>query len=169
LAGTDPEWDTTNTKYDSEMTAEGKECTLYRMAKVHHFLEIWQGSQNLHATQKESRAQNEQMTTIRLITDPEEIVKASRSLFHHDGVAASQMSERSPWPPALFAKDLRGGRSEIVYVNRIWRIHCHPVEIDEDSAPESVSDTNIFLNWNRNWDTPIASEADCAADDKSNI
>jgi hypothetical protein len=47
------------------------------MAKVHDLLEMWQGSQNLHATQQESRAENKQMTTVGYISDTEEIVKAS--------------------------------------------------------------------------------------------
>jgi len=64
LAGTDPELDTPNTENDSEMKKEVEERKLYRMAKVHDFLEMWQGRQNLRATQKESRAQNKQMTAI---------------------------------------------------------------------------------------------------------
>jgi len=56
LAGTDPELDTTNTENHSEMKKEAEERKLHRMAKVHDFLEMWQGSQNLHATEKESRA-----------------------------------------------------------------------------------------------------------------
>jgi hypothetical protein len=57
LAGTDPELDNANTENDSEMKKEAEERKLHRMAKVHHFLEMWQGSQNRRATQKESRAQ----------------------------------------------------------------------------------------------------------------
>jgi hypothetical protein len=77
LAGTDPELDTANTENDSEMKKEAEESTLHRMAKVYDFLEMWQGSQNLRATQKESRAQNKQMTAIGYISDTKEIVKAS--------------------------------------------------------------------------------------------
>jgi len=62
LAGTDPELDTRNTENDSEMKKEAEERKLHRMAKVHYFLEMWQGSQNLRATQKESHARNKQMT-----------------------------------------------------------------------------------------------------------
>jgi len=58
LAGTDPKFDTMNTENDSEMKKEAEERKLHRMAKVHDFLEMWQGSQNLRATQRESRAQN---------------------------------------------------------------------------------------------------------------
>jgi len=58
LAGTHPELDTTNTENDSEMKKEAEEWKLHTMAKVHNFLEMWQGSQNLRATQKESRTQN---------------------------------------------------------------------------------------------------------------
>jgi len=50
LAGTDPELDTTNTENDLEMKKEVVESKMHRMAKVHDFLEMWQGSQNLHAT-----------------------------------------------------------------------------------------------------------------------
>jgi len=94
------------------MKEEAEETKLHRMAKVHDSLEMWQGSQNLCATQKESRAQNKQMTAVGYISDPEEIVKASWSLFQHDGAAAFKLSERSPLPPPpLSAKDLPGGRT----------------------------------------------------------
>jgi hypothetical protein len=56
LAGTDPESDTLNTENDSEMKKEAEERTLHRMAKVEDCLEMWQGSQNLRATQMESCA-----------------------------------------------------------------------------------------------------------------
>jgi hypothetical protein len=169
LAGTDPELDTMNTEYDSEMKKEAEERKLHRMAKVHDFLEMWQGSQNLRATQKESRAQNKQMTAVGYISDTEEIVKSSWSLFQHDGAAAFKLSERSPLPPALSAKDLPGGRTQILNVRRIRRINRHPVESDEDSAPESISDTEDWLNWNGDLDNPNDSEEDCAADDDSDI
>jgi hypothetical protein len=71
LAGTDPELDTTNTAIDSEMKKEVEEKKLHRIAKVHDFLEMWQGSQNLRAMQKESRAQNKQITAIGYISDME--------------------------------------------------------------------------------------------------
>jgi len=158
-----------NTDNDSEMKKEAEERKLHRMAKVHDFLEMCQGSQNLRATQKESRAQNKQMTAIGYISDTEEIVKASWSLFQHDGAAAFQLSERSPLPPALSSKELSGGRTQILNVRRIWRINRHPVESDEDSAPESISDTEDWLHWNGDLDNPNDSEKDCAADDDSDI
>ena len=49
---------------------------MHRMAKLHDCLEMWQGSQNLRATHKESHGQNEQMTAVGYISDTEEIVKA---------------------------------------------------------------------------------------------
>jgi len=91
LAGTDPELDTMNTANDSEMKKEAEERTLHRMAKVHDFLEMWQGSQNLRATQKESHTQNKQMTAVGYISDTEEIVKSSWSLFQHDCAAAFKL------------------------------------------------------------------------------
>jgi hypothetical protein len=130
LAGTDPELDNANTENDSEMKKESEERTLHRMANVHDFLEMWQGSQNLCATQEESRAQNKPMTAVGYISDTEEILKASWSLFQHDGAAAFKLSERSPLPPPLAAKDLPGGRTKIFNIREIRRIKRHPVESD---------------------------------------
>ena len=92
---------------------------MHRMAKVDDFLEMWQGSHNLRATQKESRAQNEQITAMGYILDTEEIVKASWSNFQQDGAAAFKLSERSPVPPASSAKDLPGRRTQVLNVRRI--------------------------------------------------
>jgi hypothetical protein len=100
LAGTDPELDTINIENDSEMKKEAEKRQLNRMAKVHDFLEMWQGSQHLRATQKESRAQNKKITAVGYISDTEEMVKSSWSLFQLDGAAAFKLSERSPLPPA---------------------------------------------------------------------
>jgi len=168
-AGTNPELGTTNTENDLEMKKEAKERKLHRMAMVHDFLEMWQGSQILSATQKESRAQHKQMTAVGYISATEETVKASWSLFQHNGGAAFKLSERSPLPPALSAKDRPGGPAQILNVHQIWRINRHPVESDEDSAPGSISDTDYWPNWNGNLDNPNDSEDDCAADDESDI
>ena len=159
----------TNIKNDLEMKKEAEERKLHRMAKVHNFVEMRQGSQNLRATQTESRAQNKQMTAVGYILDPEDIIKAPRSLFEHDGVAALTLSERSPLPPALSAKDLPGGRTQSLNVHRIRRMDHHPVESDEDSAPESISDTENWLNRNGDLDNPNDSEDDWAADVQSDI
>jgi hypothetical protein len=56
LAGDGPVLDPDSTDNDMEMKREAEEKKLHRMAKVHDFLEMWQGSQTLRATQKESRA-----------------------------------------------------------------------------------------------------------------
>jgi hypothetical protein len=77
LAGTDPELDYANTENDSEMKKEVEERKLHRMAKVHDFLEMWQGSQNLRTTKKKSPAENNQTTSVGSISDTEDIVKAS--------------------------------------------------------------------------------------------
>jgi hypothetical protein len=92
-----------------EIKKEVEERNLHRLAKVHNFLEMWQGSKNPSATQKESRTQNKQLTAIGYISDTEEIIKASSSLFQHDCMAVFKLSERLPWPPALAAKYLPGG------------------------------------------------------------
>jgi hypothetical protein len=151
------------------MKQEAEERKLHRMANVHNFLEMWQSSNNLHATYKESCTQIKQMTAVGYISNTEEIVKASWSLFQHDGVAALQLSERSPMPPALSAKDLPGEQIQILNVRRIRRISRHQVESDEDSALESISDTEDCLFWNGDLDNPNDSEDDCEADDESDI
>jgi len=151
------------------MKKEAEERILHRMAKVHDILEMWQGSQNLRATQKESRAQTKQMTAVGYILDTEDIVKPSWSLFQHDGAAAFKLSQRSPLPPALSAKDLHGEWTQILNIHCIRRITRHPVENDEDSAPESISDTEDWLNWNGDLHNPNDSKEDWAADDDPNI
>jgi hypothetical protein len=109
LAGTNPELVNRRTENDSDMTNDAEESKLHTMAKVHNLGEMFQGSQNLPAIQKESRTQNKQMSAVGYIPDTEEIVKASWPLFQHDGAAAFKLSERSPLPPPLSAKDLSGG------------------------------------------------------------
>jgi hypothetical protein len=133
LAGDNAVLNPDSTDNDMEMKREAEGRKLHRMAKVHDFLEMWQGCQTLRATQKESRAQNKQMTAVGYISDTEEIVKASWSNFHHDGAAAFKLSEKSPVPPALSAKDLPGGRTQVLNVRRIKRIDRHPAKSDEDS------------------------------------
>ena len=113
LAGDCTALDSMYIENDLELKKEAVERKFHRMAKVHNILEMWQGSQNLHATQKESCAENEQMAALGYISDTEEIVKAFWSNFHYDGVAAFKLSERSPLPPALPAKVLRGGRTQL--------------------------------------------------------
>jgi hypothetical protein len=117
LAGNDPVLDPNSTDNDMELKREVEEKMLHRMAKVHEVLEMWQGSQTLRATQKESGIQNEQMTALGYISDTEEIVKASRSNFHHDGVAVFKLLEKSHVPLALSAKDLPGERTQVLNVH----------------------------------------------------
>jgi len=141
LAGDIPALDMMKTENDSKMVTKVEESTLNRMAKVQDFLEMWQGSQNLSAIQKESSAQNKQMRAIGYISDMEEIIKASWSNYRHDGVAAFSLSEWSLLPPALSAKDLPEGRTQVLNVGQIRRIDRHPAGRDEHSAPESIPDT----------------------------
>jgi hypothetical protein len=169
LASTDPELDATNTGYDSEIKIEAEERTLPRMAKVHDFLELWQGSENLHARQMESRAENNKMTAVRYNSHTEDIVPASWSLFQHYGAAVFKWSVRSPLPPALSAKDVPGERTQILNVHGIRRINRHSVDSDEDRSPDSISDTEDWPNWNGDFDNPNDSEEDCAAADESDM
>jgi len=154
LAGDDPVLDRSESDNDLELKGDAEEKKLHRMAKVHDFLEMWQGSQTLSTTERESRGQNKQMTDVGYILDTEDCVKASWSIFQHDGAAAFKLSERSPLPPALSAKQLAGGQTEVWNVRRIWRIDRHPAEGHDDSAPETVADTENWLNWNSDLDNP---------------
>jgi len=109
------------------------------------------------------------MTAVGYNSDTEEIIESSWSLFQYDGTAAFKLSERSPLPLALSAKDLPGGRTQILIVCQIQRINHHPVESDKERAPEKLLDTENWLTWNGDFDNPNDSEDDCAADDESDI
>jgi hypothetical protein len=160
LAGDDPVLDPDSTDNNMEMKREAEEKKLHRMARDHDILKMWQGSQTLRATQKESCAQCKQMTAIRYISDTEEIIKASCSNFHHLGAATFKLSEKSPVPPALSAKDLPGGRTPVLNACRIRRIDCNPAEREKDSSSESISVTENWLNWNGVLDNPNDTEDD---------
>jgi len=54
-------------------------------------------------------------------------------------------------------------------VRQIRRINCHPVESDDDSAPESISETEDWLDWNGDLHNPNDSEDDCAAHVESDM
>jgi hypothetical protein len=169
VAGADAELDTRNPENDLEMNNEAEELHFHRMAKVDDYLEMRQGSQNLCATKKESHAQIKEMTIVGYILDTEEIVKASSSLFQHHGAAAFKLSERSPLPPALSAKDLTGGETQKINVRWIHRINHHPVGSDKVSAPENISATKDWLNWNTYLHNPNDTKDDCKADIESDI
>jgi len=74
------------------------------MAKVHNFLEMWQGSQNLRVAQNESCSRNKQMMVVGYFSDTREIVEAPWSNFPCDSAAAFKLSATSPLPPAVTAK-----------------------------------------------------------------
>jgi hypothetical protein len=90
---------------------------LHTPAKVYDLLEMWQCSQNLGCAQEESCPQNRQRTAVGYISNSEGIIRASWSLFQHDGAAALKLPERSPLPPALSAKDFPGGQTQILNVH----------------------------------------------------
>ena len=160
LGGDDPALDMTNTANAAEMKRQAQAQKLDRIAKVHNILEMWQGSENVCATQRESCAQNKQMWAVGYILDTEEIVKASWSLCQHDCAAAFKLLERSPFQLALCAKDHAGARTQVSNVRRIRSINRHPVEIDKDSQPKRILYTENWLNWNGDLDNPNDSESD---------
>jgi len=72
-------------------------------------------------------------------------------------------------PPALSAKDLPGGRTQVLNVCRVKQIDCHLAESDEDSSPESIADTKNWVNWNGDLDNPNDSEDDWEVETKSHM
>jgi len=72
------------------------------------------------------------------------------------------MSERSPLPLAVTAKDHPGERTQILNVRLIRRINLYSVESDEDSNPERFSDTEHSINCNGDLDNPHDTDNDWA-------
>jgi hypothetical protein len=72
-------------------------------------------------------------------------------------------------PPALLAKDLPGGQTQVLNVRQIKWIDRHPAEHDEDRSPESITDTKNCLNWNGDFDNPNDSEDEWEADNESEM
>jgi hypothetical protein len=93
LAADNPESIMTKAEITSEWKRDTEDRPLHRVAKVHHVLEICQGSQILHATQRKSHAQNQQITANQYISDTYEIFRASRPIIQHSGAAAFVLSE----------------------------------------------------------------------------
>jgi len=159
----------TNLENNLQMQRQVEERKLHGMAKVDHFLEIWGGSQGLSATQKESRNHNTQMAAVGYILDTQEIVKVSWSNYEHDGGVAFKLPERSHVPPALSAKDLPGGSTQVVNVHGIETIEWHPAESDEERTPESNSHPDNWPHWNGDLDNPNYSEDNWETDNESDM
>jgi len=124
------------------------------MAKVQEILEMWQGSQNLCGSQGGSRTQKKQITAVGYITDMEEIVKASWSLFQHDvwlhlncqkdflchGLTL-QMTFLEAWLKyQMFAES----EEWIVIQSKVMRI----------AHLQSILDAQDWLNWTGDMDIP---------------
>jgi len=166
VAGDGPAFDIMKIELDLEMKNEADERKLHRMANVHNIIAMWQGTQNLHATQKVSRTQNMNLTAGGYISDTEEIVKAIWSIFEPDGAAGIILSEWSPLPPAFSANDIPGRWTEVLTVCPTRRINHHPAESDEDSAPASILVTRKLVDWNGDLDNPRESWDDWEADNE---
>jgi len=109
------------------------------------------------------------MTVVGYISDTEEIIKESLSNSQHDGPAAFKLSERSPLPSTLSASNLPGGLTQVINIRQIGRINCHQGNSDEESVPESISDTENWFDWNGDMDNPNASVDDWETDIESDI
>jgi len=75
----------------------------------------------------------------------------------------------SPLPPAVSAKNLPGEWTQLWTVCPMKRINRHPVESDEDSAPESIADTEDWGNRDADLDNTNDTNDDCSADIESGI
>ena len=107
------------------------------------------------------------MTPVGCISDSEEIVKALWPNFQYDGTAAFKLSEKSPVPLALSAKNLPGGQAEVLNVCRIKRINHRPAESDADNSPDSISDTENWFNSDGDLEHPNGSEDNWEAENES--
>jgi len=58
-----------------------------------------------------------QITAEGYISNTKGIIKACWSNFQLNGAAAFKLSEILPLPPALYAKDLPGGRTQLLNVS----------------------------------------------------
>jgi hypothetical protein len=67
----------------------------------------------------------------------------------------------------LSANILPRGRTDILIYFRMRGINSHPVEGDEDSPPQHLSDTEDRVNWNGDLDNPTDSEDKSTADIES--
>jgi hypothetical protein len=113
LVGDNPKSDTTNIVNEWEIKIDTEERKLHRLANVYICLGMWQGIQNICATRKESRTQHKRMTPAGCISLRKVILNDSWSRINHDGAAAFKLSEGPHLPPAVAAKNLPGGGTEI--------------------------------------------------------
>jgi hypothetical protein len=100
---------------DIEAQKAVEDKKLNRLAKVHDFLDMRDGSQKLRHMQRAARAQNSKMTAIGYISDTEETVDEGWSSINHDGVTAFKAIERSNCglPASLPRIKLPKGRTQI--------------------------------------------------------
>jgi len=109
------------------------------------------------------------MTAIGYISGTKEIINASWVSFQHRGAAEFKSSEWSRVQPPLSAKNLPAGLTQVYNVRWNKRIDRHPAKGVEDCTPESISDTDNWLNWNGEEENPTVSKDNEEADSESNI
>jgi hypothetical protein len=151
---------------NSEIKKAAEETKLHRMASTHDFLEMWQGSEKLRATQKAAKAQNKQMTAMGYISDSEEVESSSWASFAHDGLAAFKSNEKTPLPKSLPLTELQNGKTQVLNVRRIPRINRQPGLTDEESAGEDNTDTEDWLHWDGDMESGAEDESDSSTDDE---
>ena len=61
-------------------------------------------------------------------------------------------------PLAESAKNILGAWTDVLNDHQMNRINCHRADCNEDSVPESNSNTDNWLNWNGDCDNPTVSK-----------
>jgi len=69
----------------------------------------------------------------------------------------------------MSSKDLPWQKAHLINIRHIWRIHRHPVESDNNSAPANISVIENYVDWNGDLDTPNDSKHDWEADMEWNV
>jgi len=130
LAGGDRALDTMNTKYYFEIMRVSEEWNLESVKNVDDILKMWQCSHNLWSRQKKSDAKTRWTAAKEYTSDTEEIPKVSWSNLQPESAAVFISFKRLLVPPALSAKNLAGGRTQILNVYQMHRLNHHSSESD---------------------------------------
>ena len=125
-----------------------EEVKLHKMVKTHDFLEMWDGSQRLRATQKAVRSQNTQMTALGYISDTEECGERISTDLADDGEVAFRSYVECAPPKTLPLSSLINGKTKVLKLHRIRRVDRLSTQTDDESAPEDATEAEEWLNWN---------------------
>jgi len=89
--------------------------------------------------------------------------------IQYNGAAEFKLLQSSALAPAMSAKDPVWGQTQVLIIHQIKRIDCHPATSDGYSVPETIIDTETWLDWNWDLYNPNDSKDDWEADNESEI